>query len=231
MSKKRGLLHGRFTSGVHPALDRVNRSWDVDRRMWAEDIEGSRAHAVMLGEQGILSAAAVKKILRGLKQVEQELRDGSFEPKPVDEDLHMAIERRLIELIGDHAKRLHVARSRNDQVATDLLLYLHHAAARLRAQVRRLQAALVAQAEAHGEAVLPFYTHLQRAQPILLGHVLLAYVEMLERESTSAARRMSRSSCARRRSAGGTRASSGTATVGGWRTWVRSTARRWAAGA
>lgn len=173
------LLRGRFEGGVHPALDRINRSYDVDSRMWREDIEGSIAHARMLGAQKILTQAAVRRIVKGLKQVATELEDGTFEPTPGDEDIHMAVERRLTELIGDDGARLHTARSRNDQVATDLRLYLKRLSQRVIERVHDVQAALVVLAQRDGELVMPFYTHLQRAQPTLLGHVLLAYVEML----------------------------------------------------
>ncbi|MGQ0552807.1 MAG: argininosuccinate lyase [Planctomycetota bacterium] len=177
-----GLLRGRFAGGVHPALDGINRSFEVDRRLWAEDIVGSVAHARMLGAQGILPAAAVKRIIAGLRRVAKEFDSGTFRPAPGDEDIHMAVERRLIELIGEDGKRLHTARSRNDQVATDLRLHLMESAAVLQGGVRAVQSALLVLARRDGEAILPFYTHMQRAQPVLLGHVLLAYVEMLEQD-------------------------------------------------
>ncbi len=180
--KKRGLLGGRFQGGVHPALDRINRSLDVDRRMWAEDIRGSIAHAAMLGVQGIISKTAAKRIVTGLKKVAREFEEDTFRAKPSDEDIHMAVERRLIELIGDDGARLHTGRSRNDQVATDLRLYLSGLSERLRERVRVVQRALLALAERESETLLPYYTHLQRAQPVVLGHVLLAYVEMLGRD-------------------------------------------------
>jgi len=177
-----GLLRGRFEGGVHPALDRINRSLDVDRRLWAEDIVGSIAHAQMLGRTGILPAAAVKRIVKGLQRVARELDAGTFASRPSDEDIHMAVERRLTELIGEDGKRLHTARSRNDQVATDLRLHLMESSAGLREGVRAVQRRLVALCARDGDAIMPFYTHLQRAQPVLLGHVLLAYVEMLEQD-------------------------------------------------
>jgi len=177
-----GLLRGRFAGGVHPALDAINRSLDVDRRLWAEDIVGSLAHARMLGATGILPAAAVKRIVAGLRRVAAEFDAGTFAVKPADEDIHMAVERRLTELIGEDGKRLHTARSRNDQVATDLRLHLMESGEGLAVAVRDVQAALVALARRDGRAILPFYTHLQRAQPMLLGHVLLAYVELLEQD-------------------------------------------------
>ena len=180
--EKRGLVAGRFAAGLHPALDRINRSYDVDCRMWAEDIAGSIAHATMLAEQGIVSKAAAKRMIKGLQAIAAEFADGTFEPDPGDEDIHMAVERRLTERIGSDGARLHTGRSRNDQVALDLRLYLAGAAEAMETQVRDLQRALLDHVEAQGEAVLPFYTHLQRAQPVVLGHVLLAYVEMLERD-------------------------------------------------
>jgi argininosuccinate lyase len=180
--RARGLVHGRLAGGLHPALDAINRSFPVDRRLWREDLEGSRAHAEMLGATGILPRAAVKRILTGLATIEREFASGRFAAKPGDEDVHMAVERRLIELVGDDGARLHTARSRNDQVATDLRLHLVRAAEGAQAGVRSVQRALLALAKRDGEALLPFYTHLQRAQPVLLGHVLLAYVEMLEQD-------------------------------------------------
>ena len=176
------LLRGRFEGGVHPALDRINRSYDVDCRMWPEDIQGSIAHASMLGEQGIVSKAAAKRMVKGLMQVAAEFSQGDFEEQPSDEDIHMAVERRLTELIGPDGARLHTARSRNDQVATDLRLYLHSASTSMALRVKEVQRALVGLASRDGGNAMPFYTHLQRAQPVLLGHVLLAYVEMLERD-------------------------------------------------
>ncbi len=177
-----GLLRGRFAGGVHPALDRINRSFDTDRRLWAEDIVGSIAHARMLGARGILPRRSVTRIVAGLRRVAREFDRGTFAARPEDEDIHMAVERRLTEMIGEDGRRLHTARSRNDQVATDVALHLMESSARLAGRVRDVQAALVALARRDGHAILPFYTHLQRAQPVLLGHVLLAYVEMLEQD-------------------------------------------------
>jgi argininosuccinate lyase len=174
------LLRGRFEDAVHPALARINRSFDVDQRMWAEDIFVSIAHATMLAAQEILPKAVVRRIVKGLDRIAAEFADGSFEPHESDEDIHMAVERRLRELIGPDGGRLHTGRSRNDQVATDLRLYLGGLGERLGARVRDVQRALLGHADA--KTVLPLYTHLQRAQPVLLGHVLLAYVEMLERD-------------------------------------------------
>jgi len=177
------LLRGRFAGRVHPALDAINRSLPDDRRLWQEDIAGSRAHARMLGSTGILPAEAVTRILAGLDAVEAEFAAGRFVEQPGDEDIHMAVERRLTELVGPDGKRLHTARSRNDQVATDLALYLPAAAARARSAIERVQRALLRLVRRDGLAVLPYYTHMQRAQPVLLGHVLMAYVEMLGQDA------------------------------------------------
>ncbi len=180
------LLRGRFAGGIHPALDRINRSFEVDQRMWPQDIAGSIAHATMLGAQGIVTKAAARRMVRGLQAVAAEFADGSFRATPADEDIHMAVERRLTELIGADGARLHTGRSRNDQVATDLRLYLASASESIVTWVRQVQRALLALAARDGELILPFYTHLQRAQPVVLGHVLLAYIEMLERDLAAA---------------------------------------------
>ncbi len=184
--KKGAMLRGRFAARIHPALDGINRSYDIDCRMWAEDICGSMAHATMLAEQDIISNAAARRIVRGLEEIAGEFEAGTFKAKKTDEDIHMAVERRLTELIGKDGARLHTGRSRNDQVATDLRLYLHALSLRVAEAVRDVQRVLVALAERDGEMVMPFYTHMQRAQPVLLGHALLAYVEMLARDITHA---------------------------------------------
>ena len=177
------LLRGRFAGGVHPALDVINRSLPDDRRLWREDIEGSRAHVRMLGARGILPPESVETILGGLEAVAAEFAAGTFVERPEDEDIHMAVERRLTELVGPDGKRLHAGRSRNDQVATDLALHLRAASAAARAAIADVQRALLDLVERDGHAVLPYYTHLQRAQPVLLGHVLMAYVEMLGQDA------------------------------------------------
>jgi argininosuccinate lyase len=178
----KGLLRGRFEGEVHPALDRINRSLPVDRRLWREDVDGSIAHARMLGERRILPKSVAARLVAGLKKIRRELETGTFRERPQDEDVHMAVERRLTELVGPDGGRLHTGRSRNDQVATDLFLYLHRLADRSWDRVQRVMVALVRLARRDGDALLPAYTHLQRAQPVLLGHHLLAYVEMLDRD-------------------------------------------------
>jgi argininosuccinate lyase len=176
-----GLLRGRFEGGVHPELDRVNRSLPVDRRLWREDVDCSIAHARMLGARGIVPRRVASRLVAGLREVARELETGRFRERPEDEDVHMAVERRLTELVGPDGGRLHTARSRNDQVAADLWLYVARLSARAWFAVGELQAALVRLARRDGDALMPAYTHLQRAQPTLLGHHLLAYVEAFAR--------------------------------------------------
>ena len=150
--------------------------------MWAQDIAGSRAHAQMLVATGVLSADDGRAIADGLQRIEAEFRDGTFDVQPSDEDIHTAVERRLTELVGDAGRRLHTGRSRNDQVATDVLLYLRDAVDAQRVALTALAQVLLDQAERHLDTLLPGYTHLQRAQPVRLAHHLLAYVQMLIRD-------------------------------------------------
>jgi argininosuccinate lyase len=176
------LWGGRFAGGPAEAFDRLNTSFAVDSRMWAQDIAGSHAHAQMLVATGVLSSADGEAIATGLDLVHAEFSDGSFVVRPSDEDIHTAVERRLTELVGDSGRRLHTARSRNDQVATDVLLYLRDAVDAQLVGVSVLAQVLLDQAEHHIDTLLPGYTHLQRAQPIRLAHHLLAYVQMLVRD-------------------------------------------------
>ena len=173
---------GRFAGTPAEAFDRLNASLAVDRRMWEEDIACSRAHARMLGARSIVSEQDAAAILAGLDLVEEELASGAFAFAPGDEDIHTAVERRLTELVGDPGRRLHTARSRNDQVATDTLLWVRGRCDGQRSALRALAEALLAQAERHLDTIMPGYTHLQRAQPIRLAHHLLAYVWMLRRD-------------------------------------------------
>ncbi len=158
-------------------------SLDVDRRMYREDIAGSIAHAEMLGKQGIVSSEDVEAIIEGLRRIQNEIESGEFEWKPELEDIHINVESRLYELIGDVGGRLHTARSRNDQVATDVRLYVKRIAGDCRAQCRELQRALVDRAEENVDTLVPGYTHLQRAQPVSFGHVLMGYYEMFGRDA------------------------------------------------
>jgi argininosuccinate lyase len=153
-----------------------------DRRLYKEDIAGSMAHARMLGRQGIITAQEAESIVSGLEAIRKEIAGDTFPWKQELEDLHMNIESRLHELIGETAGKLHTARSRNDQIATDMRLYVKGVAAETVEQARSLQRALVAQAEQHVQTAMPGYTHVQRAQPVVLAHHLLAYVGMLDRD-------------------------------------------------
>ena len=172
----------RFREPQDPAFQALNASIGFDQRLWPHDIAQSRAHARMLAAQGILSDEDRDALLAGLDAVEAELREGTFPFAPDDEDIHMAVERRLTELAGPVGGKLHTARSRNDQVATDVALFTREAALSGIAAITALMAALIDAAERHLDWPLPGYTHLQRAQPVYLGHHLLAYVWMLERD-------------------------------------------------
>jgi argininosuccinate lyase len=178
------LWGGRFEGGPAEAFERLNESLSLDRRLWREDIDGSRAHARMLGACGILPPSDAAAILAGLDQIATEMGSGAFAFVPSDEDIHTAVERRLTEIAGDAGRRLHTARSRNDQVATDMLLWIRrHCQAQVPA-LRALAETLIDQAERHIDTILPGYTHLQRAQPVRLAHHLLAYVWMVRRDRT-----------------------------------------------
>jgi argininosuccinate lyase len=172
----------RFHEPQDPDFERLNTSLGYDRRLWPQDVAQSRAHAEMLAARGIVSDTDRDALLAGLDAVEAELRDGTFGFDEGDEDIHMAIERRLTEIAGPVGGRLHTARSRNDQVVTDLAIYTREAAARAEEACTALMAALLERAREHADWAMPGYTHLQRAQPVYLGHHLLAYFWMLERD-------------------------------------------------
>jgi argininosuccinate lyase len=166
----------------HPDFERMNTSLGFDRRLWPQDIAQSQAHARMLAACGIIAEADRDALLAGLDAVAAELADDGLRFAAGDEDIHMAVERRLTELIGPVGGRLHTARSRNDQVATDMILYTREQAERARAGLTGLMETLLAAAERHLDWPMPGYTHLQRAQPVYLGHHLLAYFWMAERD-------------------------------------------------
>ncbi len=187
------LWGSRFAEQTAPDMSAFNDSLPFDQRLYAEDIQGSIAWASALATAGLLTTAERDALIGGLEQVLAEFASGSFAPQPGDEDIHTAVERRLGELVGVAARKLHTGRSRNDQVATDLRLYCRRATATLDARLHGLQAALVTQAAQHTVTLMPGYTHLQRAQPITFGHWCLAYVEMLARDRsrlTDATRRL-----------------------------------------
>ena len=172
----------RFESALHPAIARFNASIGFDIELIEYDITGSVAHAKMLAHTGIISAEEGEQLVAGLEQIRQEYRDGNFNPGIDAEDVHFAVERRLTEIAGDVGKKLHTARSRNDQVGTDTRLYLREQISTIRTQLREFQGVLFNLAEANVETLIPGYTHLQRAQPLSLAHHLLAYFEMLQRD-------------------------------------------------
>jgi len=173
---------GRFSQAPDAVMEAINVSIDFDRTLATQDVAGSRAHARMLADVGIISAEDSERIVAGLDTIASEVAEGRFPFSRALEDIHMNIEARLRELIGDAAGRLHTARSRNDQVATSFRLWVRDAIDEMDAQLRRLQTALAGKAERYHDAVMPGFTHLQSAQPVTFGHHLLAYVEMLARD-------------------------------------------------
>ncbi len=174
---------GRTAGLTDRAADDFNSSIRFDARMYRQDITGSIAHAKMMGAQGIITAEEAEDLVLGLQGILKDMDDGTLVPDPEAEDIHMFVEQVLTERIGSTGMKLHTARSRNDQVALDLRLYLRDEAAGLQKMLRELMEVLVELAEKNQDAVMPGYTHLQRAQPILFSHHLLAYVEMLLRDS------------------------------------------------
>jgi argininosuccinate lyase len=173
---------GRFADGPAAVMERINASIDFDKRLFRQDIAGSKAHCRMLMKTGIIPRDDGEAILAGLDQVLQEIVEGRFVFSTALEDIHMNVESRLREIIGPAAGRLHTARSRNDQVATDFKLWTRDAIDMLDARLTALQTALLDQAETHADAVMPGFTHLQAAQPVTFGHHMLAYVEMFGRD-------------------------------------------------
>ncbi|KMM17756.1 argininosuccinate lyase [Synechococcus sp. GFB01] len=172
----------RFDQGLHPAIERFNASIGFDIALLQEDLDGSIAHARMLGRCGVISEVEAAELIEGLEQVRAEAARGAFNPGLEAEDVHFAVERRLIELLGPLGKKLHTGRSRNDQVGTDLRLWLRRRIDVIDNALLRFERALLGQAERHADTLIPGYTHLQRAQPICLAHHLLAYIEMAERD-------------------------------------------------
>jgi argininosuccinate lyase len=180
MSNK--MWGGRFSSSPDAIMEAINASIDVDRHLYRQDIAASKAHAAMLAQQGIITADDASKIQEGLDTILSEIEAGKFEFQRSLEDVHMNVESRLAELIGAPAGRLHTARSRNDQVATDFKLWVRDTIDALDKELASFQLALVEKAQEHSDTVMPGLTHLQTAQPVTFGHHLLAYVEMTERD-------------------------------------------------
>jgi len=173
---------GRFQSGPDAIMEDINASIEFDKALWRQDIAGSKAHVAMLGKQGIIEAKDAEEISKGLDKVADEIASGAFTFSRALEDIHMNIESRLADLIGPAAGRLHTARSRNDQVATDMRLWVRDTLDALDQQMADLQEALAEKALDYADAVMPGLTHLQSAQPVTFGHHLLAYVEMIGRD-------------------------------------------------
>ena len=173
---------GRFKKGTHKVAEGFSASIDFDKRLYKEDIEGSIAHAQMLAETGIIDKKEADKIVKGLTSIRKEIESGKFPFREEFEDIHLNIEKRLIEKIGDVGGKIHTARSRNDQVALDMRLYLRAEIKEIMAFLKALSECMVYQAEENIDTVIPLYTHLQRGQPILLSHHLMALYEMLKRD-------------------------------------------------
>jgi argininosuccinate lyase len=182
-AKKPKLWGGRFAANTADSVESFTASIAIDARLYRHDIMGSIAHAKMLAKQRIISSSDAGKIVRGLQAIEREIENGKFAFSAADEDIHMNIERRLSERIGSAGGKLHTARSRNDQVALDMRLFLRDEVKLILDALAALRQELAKVAQKHLDVIMPGYTHLQRAQPVLFAHHLLAYVEMFERDS------------------------------------------------
>jgi argininosuccinate lyase len=176
------LWGGRFAGGPAAIMERINASIGFDRKLYAQDIAASKAHCAMLAATGIIARADADAILKGLDQIKGEIEAGDFRIDPALEDIHMHVESRLAQIIGDAAGRLHTARSRNDQVATDFRLWVRDTIDNLDGALLDLQKVLLARAEEHAATLMPGFTHLQVAQPVTFGHHLMAYMEMIGRD-------------------------------------------------
>jgi argininosuccinate lyase len=179
---KKQTWSDRFETSLHPVIAVFNASIGFDIELIEYDLTGSTAHAKMLGHTGIITSEEAQTLIDGLAQIRQEYRDGNFNPGVDQEDVHFAVERRLTEIVGDVGKKLHTARSRNDQVGTDVRLYLRDQIQQIQGLLRDWQQALLNHAQNHIETLIPGYTHLQRAQPISLAHHLMAYCQMAQRD-------------------------------------------------
>ncbi|BBM97240.1 argininosuccinate lyase [Marchantia polymorpha subsp. ruderalis] len=181
--KETKLWGGRFEESVTPAVERFSQSVSYDKKLYKQDLRGSRAHAQMLAKQGLISQEDCDTILKGLLEIEGKIEREEFVWRADREDVHMNVEAALIDLVGEPAKKLHTARSRNDQVVTDVRLWCRDAVDEIVSHIHRLQDALLTLAVSNEGVIVPGYTHLQRAQPLLLQHLLLAFVEQLERDA------------------------------------------------
>ena len=178
------MWEGRFHKETNKLLEKFNASITFDKRMYEEDIKGSIAHSRMLSKQGIISSEEQKEIENGLLQIKNEIENGTFEFKIEDEDIHMSIEKRLTEIIGAVAGKLHTARSRNDQVALDVRMYVRKEAKKIKELLINFENVILNLSEKYEDIIIPGYTHLQRAQPILFSHHLMAYFQMFKRDIT-----------------------------------------------
>ena len=178
------MWEGRFNKETDKLLEKFNASITFDKRMYEEDIKGSIAHSRMLSKQGIISSEEQKEIEKGLLQIKNEIEKGTFEFKIEDEDIHMSIEKRLTEIIGAVAGKLHTARSRNDQVALDVRMYVRKEAKKIKKLLVNFENVILNLSEKYEDIIIPGYTHLQRAQPILFSHHLMAYFQMFKRDIT-----------------------------------------------
>jgi len=181
-AQAKSLIRGRFAHRRLPEVEAFTASLPFDRRLYRHDIRGSIAHAQMLAKVGLLKAGELRAIAKGLERIEDDIAGGHFKFDIADEDIHLAIERRLIAMIGEPGRKLHTARSRNDQIALDMRLFLRDEIADVIALISGLRATLIKLAKRHLRTIIPGYTHLQRAQPVTLAHHILAYVEMLGRD-------------------------------------------------
>ena len=172
----------RFEEGLNPFIERFNASIGFDFILLEKDLDGSIAHAKMLAKTGLITLEEAVKLENGLEQIRQESKEGVFQPNVIDEDVHFAVEKRLIELLGELGKKLHTGRSRNDQVGTDIRLWLRDAIDNIDVDLKDFQLALLNKAKNHLHTIIPGYTHLQRAQPLSLAHHLIAYIEMAQRD-------------------------------------------------
>ncbi len=183
MTEQKGKMWGgRFSGGTDPLLERVNASISFDRRMWREDIAGSRAYAGALERAGLITAEECARLQEGLREVAGEIEHGHFSWSEKDEDIHMAVERRLTEIVGPVGGKLHTGRSRNDQVATDMRLWIKRACREMDQELRALMAELLEQARPNVTTLMPGFTHLQQAQVVSVAHYLLSFFWMLERD-------------------------------------------------
>ncbi len=173
---------GRFKEGMDEALERFNASLSFDRRLYPHDIEGSKAHCRMLAKQGIIEEEEASRMIQALSEIKSEIERGEIDFHQTYEDIHTLVEKRLVEKVGALGEKLHTGRSRNDQVALDTRMYVREVVERVQSLVREMQEALILLAEKNVDVIVPGYTHLQRAQPILVSHHLLAYYEMLKRD-------------------------------------------------